>query len=76
MIERILDEAPGSIRELAREAGVSERLIRAVRDGMRRLTPATRDALAAVLRRWAGRCQALAEELESLELEPGRRDAG
>lgn len=64
MIRRVLEEAPGSIRELAREAGVSHSLLVAIRDGQRRLTPATREALATALRRWSERLEALAEQME------------
>lgn len=67
VLRTILDEAPGSIRELAREAGISHPLLVAIRDGERRLTPETRDAVAAALRRWAERCEGLAEALEAAE---------
>lgn len=74
VLQRILREAPGSIRELAREAGVSNALLRAVRDGDRRLTPATRKAVAAALRQWEDTCGELAEALEAVESEPGGDD--
>lgn len=64
-----VEAAPGSIRELADEAGVSDTLIRLVRDGDRRLTPATRDALADALRRWGARCEAAAEGLASADVD-------
>lgn len=63
-VAEAVEAAPGSIRQLAEEAGVSEALIRHVRDGRRRLTPATRDALSGALRRWAARCEAAASGLE------------
>lgn len=56
---------PGSVRELAAEAGVSDTLIRLVRDGKRRLTSETGAAVAAALRRWAERCRTAAEAVES-----------
>lgn len=62
-VARAVEVAPGSIRELAAEAGVSDALIRHVRDGRRRLTPATREALAGALRSWAARCEAAADGL-------------
>lgn len=64
ILRRVLEEAPGSIRELAREAGVSHVLLLGIRDGRRRLTPETRDAVAGALRGWAGRLEELADELE------------
>lgn len=67
VLRRVLDESPGSIRELAREAGVSHVLLLAVRDGQRRLTPETQEAVVAALRRWAERCEDLAESLEAAE---------
>ena len=69
-LRRILREAPGSIRALAREAGVSEALLRAVRDGDHRLTREARDAVAAALRTWATRCGDLADALEALDVDP------
>lgn len=63
-VAEAVEAAPGSIRELAEKAGVSDALIRHVRDGRRRLTPATREALSGALRRWAARCEAAAAGLE------------
>lgn len=69
-LRRILRVAPGSIRALARESGVSEALLRAVRDGDRRLTREARDAVADALRTWAARCEGLADALEALDVDP------
>lgn len=69
-----LEAAPGSVRELAREAGLSESLLRHVRDGRRRLTPETGDAVAAALRRWSERCRTAAEVVDSAVTETRRRD--
>lgn len=75
MLQRILRETPTSIRALAREAGVSHRLLQAIRDGDRRLTPATRDAVLRALRTWADTCSGLADDLEAAELDaPGGDD--
>lgn len=74
VLRKALDAAPGSTRELARAADVSPRLLRLVRDGDRRLTAATRDGLAAALRRWEERCGEAAEALERCDLEPGGDD--
>lgn len=76
VLQRILRDAPGSIRELAREAGVSHRLLRAARDGDRNLTPATRDAVLRALRTWAGTCSELADALEAAELDRPGGDNG
>lgn len=62
-MRRILEETPGSIRALAREAGVSHVLLTKIRDGERRLTPGTREALAAALERWSERLDSFATEL-------------
>jgi hypothetical protein len=59
-----LREMPGSIRALAREAGLSDALLIRVRDGERGLTRETVRAVAAALRGWGDRCHALAEALE------------
>lgn len=64
LLRQALGAVPGSLRELARAADLSPRLLRMVRDGDRRLTPATRDALIAALRRWEERCGRAAEALE------------
>lgn len=74
VLRKVLDETPGSIRELAREAGVSHPLLVAIRDGDRRLTPETQEALAAALRRWAERCEGLAEDLEAAEAQTSDRE--
>lgn len=67
VFQRVLREAPGSIRELAREAGVNETLLRKVRDGKRRLTRETQQAVVNALQRWSGRCEELARALERYE---------
>lgn len=64
VLRKVLEANPASIRTLASEAGVSEKLLRLIRDGNRRLTPETRDALAGALRRWEARCREAAEQLE------------
>lgn len=63
-LRRVLDDAPFSIRALAREAGVSHGLLTKIRDGERRLTEETREALVAALRRWGEQCNELADQLE------------
>ncbi len=61
---RALDEAPGTLRELARAAHVSHTLLARVRDGERELTDATARAVASALRQWGDRCAELADALE------------
>lgn len=65
-----LDAAPGSIRSLARDAGVSPRLLTLVRDGERRLTRETRDRVLRVLREREARYGEAVEALETTQPEP------
>ena len=74
-VQRALKLAHGSIRALAEEAGVSDALIRHVRDGRRRATPALVEALAEAFERLGDRHREAAELLrETLddEAEEGR----
>ena len=73
-LQTVLDHVPTSIRSLAHEAGVSEGLLRAIRDGRRRLTPEVREALVAALRERATTYGDLADRLEAVDLEPGGED--
>lgn len=75
-LEDAMEETPGSIRELAAEAGVSDFLLRAIRDGDRRLTEETRAMVVAALRRWSERTDDLADALEAAELEPRGGESG
>lgn len=70
-LRQALAAIPTSTRALAEEAGVDEKLIRMIRNGERRLTPKTRDALAGALRRWQGRLDGAVEALEAVDLEQG-----
>lgn len=54
-VRRALDMASGSLRALADEANVSEGLLRHIRDGRRRATPAVVTAVAEALDRRAAR---------------------
>lgn len=54
-VRQALRRVPGSIRELAREAGVSDALLRHIRDGRRRATPAVVRAVAEALEHLAAR---------------------
>lgn len=72
VVERVLQEVPGSLRALAREAGVSHGLLVAIRQGRRSLTPETREKLVGALRSWGETCHALAATLsETAPPEPG-----
>ena len=52
---RALEIAPGSLRALAKEAGVSEGLLRHIRDRNQTATPETVEAVAAALERLSHR---------------------
>ena len=54
---------PGSLRELAREAGMSHSLLSQIRNGKRNASTQTLDALAAALGRWSHQCQVGAKTL-------------
>jgi transcriptional regulator with XRE-family HTH domain len=71
-VRRALAEAPGSVREIAREAGVDHSTLVRIRRGDRGATRDVARALADALGRWAGRCssaegilrQSLSQEVE------------
>lgn len=73
VLHNLLDTAPYGANALARDTGVSARLLRMVRDGDRRLTPEVRDALVAAISRRAARLGEVVEALEDLDPEPRRR---
>lgn len=75
VIRKVLELSPRSTRALAIEAGVDEKLLRMIRDEERALTPAVRDALRDVLRRWEDGCREAAEVLEAVEREAEEADA-
>lgn len=68
VLRTVLEDAPGSIRELAREAGLAHVTLIQVRDGDRNLTRERWADLVAALRRWEDRCGHLADELEDAAL--------
>lgn len=59
-MRRALELAPVSGLALAKEAGVSARLLRMIRDGERRATPTTTGALLSALERLSGQHEAAA----------------
>lgn len=73
VLGQAFDATPGSIRELARAAGVSETLLRLARDGNRRLTPETREKVVEALRAWEAACREAADGLEAANLGPRER---
>ena len=71
-VARALRVAPGSLRAVADEAGVSESLLRAIRDGERSATPVTVEVVAAALERLAQRHADAARLLRRVQQERGR----
>jgi transcriptional regulator with XRE-family HTH domain len=51
-----LERAPGSLRAIAREAGVPHSTLVRIKQGERGVTPEVAKAVADALRRWSGRC--------------------
>ena len=78
VIKEVLQRAPGSTRELARQAGLSHTALQRVRDGQMSLSPERLDALADALGRWSVDCSELAELVRevarSLELDQEESD--
>lgn len=73
-VRRALTLAPGSLRALAEEARLSEALLRAVRDGQRRATRATVEALVGALERLAARNAEAAAALRDTLTGEGEED--
>ncbi len=74
---RAMEEAPGSVRELARAAGLDHAALVRVRDGEYNLTPARVRSVIAALRAWSSRCADLADELEAaLDVDEKQRKEG
>lgn len=55
-VRKALDDLPGSLRALARKAGVSHSTLVRILNGERSATPEVVEALADALGRWAKRC--------------------
>ena len=76
-LSRAMTEAPGSVRELARAAGLDHAALVRVRDGEYNLTPARVRSVIAALRAWSSRCADLADELEAaLDVDEKKRKEG
>lgn len=73
-LRQALNANPASMRALAREAGVSPKLLRMLRDGERRLTPDVQVKLVDALRRWEADVGDAANALEAADLELGGND--
>ena len=74
---RAMEEAPGSVRELARAAGLDHAALVRVRDGEYNLTPARVRSVIAALRAWSSRCADLADELKAaLDVDEKERTEG
>lgn len=65
-IRQALEEAPGSIRAVSREAGVDHSTLLKERDGKRPIPEHRARELADALRRWSDRCERLADRLEAV----------
>jgi hypothetical protein len=55
-VARAVAKAPGSIRELSRDAGIDQSLLIRIINGERRASPETAAKLNAALRDWVNRC--------------------
>ncbi len=66
MLAKVLDYVAPTLREVAREAGISYEAIRSYRKSLRTPPPAVIRRLAAVLRARGGRLAKLAAQLEQL----------
>ena len=76
-LSRAMTEAPGSVRELARAAGLDHAALVRVRDGEYNLTPARVRSVIAALRAWSSRCADVADELEAaLDVDEKQRKEG
>ncbi len=64
-LTRAMDEAPGSIRALAREAGVPHSSLVRIRLGRIGVTRSVASAVADALEHWSARCTDCARELRS-----------
>lgn len=67
VLRRIIRDAPGSLRELAEEAGLAHTTLLRAESGERGVSPETVRAVVAALRRWSGRFDGLADALEAAQ---------
>ncbi len=64
-LARAMEQAPGSVRELARAAGLDHAALVRVRDGRYNLTPTRMRSVISALRAWSVTSAELADELEA-----------
>ncbi len=64
IVARAVEDAPCSLRALAREAGVPHSTLIRIVNGERDATPAVARAVAEALRRWSDQCAASAAGIE------------
>ena len=62
-LREAVEQAPGSVRSLARAAGISPAILRHVSSGLRAATPDVADSVAAALEQWGVRCVKLAAKV-------------
>ena len=76
-LARAMEQAPGSVRELARAAGLDHAAFVRVRDGEYNLTPTRVRSVISALRAWSATCAELADELEAaLDVDAKEREEG
>jgi hypothetical protein len=73
VLRDVLAEAPGSIRELAEQAGLSHAALIRARDGEIDLTAESLERIERALRRYAERSAKLADRLSEARTRKGRR---
>lgn len=66
-LQAVLSRAPGSIRELARAAGLSHASLIQARDGQIGLKPESVRSIVEALRAWSTTCADLADRLEAAQ---------
>lgn len=66
VLREIRDRAPGSLSQLAKEAGISQPALTYVAQGRFELEPERVQALVRVLRSWGATCEELADRLEDV----------
>ena len=64
VLRLVLDQAPGSMRELARASGLSHAALYQFRYGKTNLRPESVHRVAGALRTWSRTCGEFADELE------------
>ena len=67
-VRKALDNAPGTLRALARATGVSHAQLHRIARGERNATPAVAAAVADALEQWGTRCSRLARGIRQAQL--------